>query len=174
MGQKPVRRRGLSISACSCGRANKLERYQAAERLAVEHIAKYRTADFDVFTNQQWDRLQESHAQDVVVYWPDGHQSKGLAKHIEDLRAMFVYAPDTRVREHRVEFASEEWSSIIGIMEGTFTKPMPTAEGKTIQPTGKEFKVTFSAVGHWRDGVMDEEYLFWDNNTFMRQLGLAE
>jgi hypothetical protein len=28
-------------------------------------------------------------------------------------------------------------------------------------------------VGHWTDGVMDEEYLFWDNMTFMKQIGLA-
>jgi hypothetical protein len=27
-------------------------------------------------------------------------------------------------------------------------------------------------VGHWKDGVMDEEWLFWDNATYSRQLGL--
>jgi hypothetical protein len=28
-------------------------------------------------------------------------------------------------------------------------------------------------VGHWnKDGVMDEEYLFWDNLTYMKQLGV--
>jgi hypothetical protein len=32
-----------------------------------------------------------------------------------------------------------------------------------------------ATIGHWNeDGVMDEEYLFWDNLTFMRQIGLAE
>ena len=126
------------------------ERYQAAERLAVEHIALYRTADFDVFTNQKWDRIQESH-----------------------LRAMFVYAPDSRIRQHAVEFATQEWSSIVGILEGTFTQHMPTPDGKTIPPTGKPFKVVFSAVDHWKDGLIDEQFLFWDNLTFMRQVGLA-
>ena len=29
--------------------------------------------DFDVFSNQKWDRLHESHARDIVVTWPDGH-----------------------------------------------------------------------------------------------------
>jgi len=28
-------------------------------------------------------------------------------------------------------------------------------------------------VSHWKDGVMDFEYLFWDNATYNRQLGLA-
>ncbi len=28
-------------------------------------------------------------------------------------------------------------------------------------------------VGHWNGDVMDEEYLFWDNATYAKQLGLA-
>jgi hypothetical protein len=30
-------------------------------------------------------------------------------------------------------------------------------------------------VGHWtKEGVTDEEYLFWDNATFMKQIGLGQ
>jgi len=86
---------------------------------------------------------------------------------------MFIYAPDTRIREHPVKIAAGEWTSVIGVMEGTFTKPMPTGDGKSIPPTGKAFKLVMSTVGHWKNGVMDEEYLFWDNQTFMKQVGLA-
>jgi hypothetical protein len=71
-----------------------LEKYKTAERMASEQLAKFDTLDFDVFTNQKWDRLKESHANDIVVHWPDGHETKGIEKHIEDLKAMFVYAPD--------------------------------------------------------------------------------
>ncbi len=152
---------------------SELAKYKAAEQLAKTHIATFDTLDFDVFTNQKWDRLHESHAQNIVVHWPDGHQTKGLEKHTEDLKAMFVYAPDTRIKEHPIKFGSGEWTSVIGIMEGTFTKPMPTANGKTIAPTGKPFKLVMSTVGHWKNGVMVEEYLFWDNQTFMKQIGLA-
>jgi hypothetical protein len=31
----------------------------------------------------------------------------------------------------------------------------------------------FSAVDHRKDGLIDEEFLFWDNLTFMRQVGIA-
>lgn len=58
--------------------------YQEAERIGKAHPATFDTLDFDVYTNQKWDRLQESHAQDIVVHYPDGHQSKGLAAHIEE------------------------------------------------------------------------------------------
>jgi SnoaL-like polyketide cyclase len=91
---------------------------------------------FNVFTNQKWDELARSHAADIVVHWPDGHQTKGLQQHIADLKAMFVYAPDTRILQHPVKFGSGEWTSVIGVMEGTFTAPMPGADGKPILPTG--------------------------------------
>jgi len=150
-----------------------LARYQMAEKLAKAEIATFDTLDFDVFTNQKWDRLHESHSADVIVHWPDGHQTKGIEKHIEDLKAMFVYAPDTRIQEHPVKIGQGEWTSVIGIMEGTFTKPMPAGDDKSIAPTGKAFKLIMCTVGHWKDGVMDEEYLFWDNQTYMKQIGLA-
>jgi len=32
-----------------------------------------------------------------------------------------------------------------------------------------------ATFGHWTDaGVMDHEWLFWDNQTYMKQLGLAK
>jgi hypothetical protein len=58
-------------------------------------------------------------------------------------------------------------------MEGTFTKPMPIAEGNSLDPTGKTYKIQMATIGHWKDGVMDEEYLFWDNQEFMKEIGLG-
>jgi hypothetical protein len=153
---------------------DELARYKAAEKIAKEHIAKFDVLDFDVFTNQKWDRLKESHSQDIAVHWPDGHVTHGIDRHIADLKAMFVYAPDTRIQEHPVKIANGEWTSVIGIMEGTFTKPMPIGEGKTIPPTGKAFRLIMCTVGHWKNGTMDEEYLFWDNQSYMTQIGLGK
>ena len=152
----------------------KLARYQTAERLVARHIATFDTLDYTVFTYQQWTRLHESHSRDVIVHWPDGHATNGIEKHIEDLKAMFVYAPDTRINLHTVKFGSGEWTSVIGIMEGTFTQPMPTPDGKTIPPTAKPFKINMCTVGHWKNGVMDEEYLFWDNLTYLKQIGVLQ
>jgi hypothetical protein len=149
-------------------------RIATAEEIANAHLAKFDTLDFDVFTNQKWDRLKESHLEEVTVHWPDGHVTHGLDRHIADLKAMFVYAPDTRILEHPVRIANGDWTSVIGIMEGTFTKPMPIGDGKTIAPTGKAFKIVMCTVGHWKQGAMDEEYLFWDNQSFMKQIGLAQ
>ena len=120
-----------------------------------------------------WERLSESHAKDILVHYPDGHTTKGIEKHIEELKPMFVFAPDTRIQTHPVRIVSGDWTSVIGVMEGTFTKPMSNPDGKAIPPTGKAFKLKMCTVGHWKGGVMDEEYLFWDNLEFMKQIGLA-
>jgi SnoaL-like polyketide cyclase len=151
----------------------KLAEYEQAEQLAQVHLDKFDDLDFNVFSNQAWVRLHESHAEDVLVHWPDGREVRGLEQHIRDLSAMFVYAPDTRIKVHPVKIAQGAWTSVIGVMEGTFTKRMPTADGGTVSPTGKSFKIPMCTVGHWKDGVMDEEYLFWDNQTYMRQLGIS-
>ncbi len=163
----------LALTGCSTTSNSKLARYEEAEKIGKEHLAAFDTLDFDVYTNQKWERFSESHAADILVHYPDGHTTKGLPEHIEELKPMFVFAPDTRIKTHPVRIQSGEWTSVIGVMDGTFTKPMPIGEGKTIPPTGKAFKLVMSTVGHWKNGLMDEEYLFWDNQSFMKQIGLA-
>lgn len=151
-----------------------LARYRQAEAIAATNLATFDTLDFDVFSNQQWERLSESHSHDIAVHWPDGHVTHGIQRHIDDLKAMFVYAPDTRIKQHPVRIGTGEWTSVIGVMEGTFTRPMTLPDGTVIQPTGKSFVLPMATVGHWVNGVMDEEYLFWDNQTYMTQLGLGQ
>lgn len=139
----------------------------------ASHIATFDELDFDVFTHQKWNRLKESHADDIVVHWPDGHVTHGIKQHIKDLKAMFVYAPDTRISAHPVKFGQGPWTSVIGVLQGTFTRPMPIGNGKFIQPTGRAFKLEMVTIGHWKGATMDQEYLFWDNAAFMKQLGIA-
>ncbi len=138
-----------------------------------DHLKTFDELDFDVFSNQKWDRLSESHADDIVVTWPDGHETKGITKHIEDLKAMFLYAPDTKINVHPIRFGTDEWTCVTGVMTGTFSRPMPTVDGKTIPPTDKSFNLTMATIGHWKGDTMDHEWLFWDNKEFLRQVGLA-
>lgn len=149
-----------------------LKKFTDERALAEKHLKTFDELDFVVFSNQEWTRLHESHAKDIKVNWPDGHSTYGIDKHIEDLKAMFVYAPDTNIKVHPVKIGSGDYTSVIGVMSGTFSEPMPIGEGKFIQPTGKKYSITMCTVGHWKDGVMIEEWLFWDNATFMKQIGL--
>lgn len=151
-----------------------LSHYKANDVLVQQHLKTFDTLDFTVFSNQEMDRLKESHGKDIKVFWPDCHITTGLAKHIEDMKAMFVYAPDCRIKHHPIKFGTGEMTAVTGVLEGTFTKPMPIGNGKFIQPTGKKFSFPMATIGVWKDGVMIEEHLFWDNKTFMDQIGLGK
>ncbi len=60
----------------------------------------------------------------------------------------------------------------MGVLKGTFSTPMPDGKDGTIAPTGQAFAVDMVTVGIWnRQGTMDEEFLFWDNQTFLRRDG---
>lgn len=142
--------------------------------LVERHLDTFDTLDFDVFSHQKWDRLHESHARDIVVTWPDGHETKGIERHIQDLKALFVWAPDIAINTHPIRFGSGSWTAVTGVMTGTFTQPMPLPDGSVIPPTGKRFAIGMATIGHWnKDGVMDHEWLFWDNQDFMNQIGLG-
>ena len=137
-------------------------------------LAAFDELDYEAFSKQNWELFHKTHTDDVVVVWPDGHETKGFDKHIEDLKYMFSYAPDTRITAHPVKVASGDWTAVIGDMTGTFSRPMVMPDGTTIPPTGKTFKLQMSTFAHWNGEKFDKEILMWDNQTFMRQIGLAK
>jgi hypothetical protein len=155
---------------------NQIKEMTTGNETLAKNLVTFDTLDYTVFSNQEWVRLHESHSKDIKVNWPDGNFTTGIERHIADLKAMFVYAPDTRIKQHPIRFGSStgEWTAVTGVMEGTFTKSMPIGSGKFIQPTGKSFKLPMCTIGHWKNGVMFEESLFWDNQTYMNQLGLGK
>jgi hypothetical protein len=120
----PLAALALLVAAGCSSPEQELSRYQASEQLVSEHLATFDQLDFDVFTHQKWELLHVSHSSDVIVHWPDGHQTQGIDTHIED-------------------------------------------------PTGKPFRLVMNTVGRWEGGVMKEEYLFWDNQTYAKQIGLS-
>jgi predicted ester cyclase len=170
---------GCTSSAAKNGDTSAVAQSDAAlndsSKMIAQNLMKFDTLDFDVFSNQKWDRLRESHAADITVSWPDGHDTHGIDKHIEDLKAMFVHMPDLKISEHPIRIANGSWTAVTGRMTGTFSKPMPTGDGKSIPPTGKKLDMTMATIGHWTPaGVMDHEWLYWDNATYMSQLGLSK
>ena len=161
----------ISIPACSPP-ATRTQTGAEAE-LCAQRLATFDTLDYDAFSNQKWERFAESHAANIVVTWPDGRETVGLDPHIEDLKGMFVYAPNTSIKEHPIRICQGDYTAVVGVMTGTFSEPMPTADGGSIPPTGESFRLMMTTVGHWEGSTMAHEWLFWDNQAFMRQIGLA-
>ena len=137
-------------------------------------LKRFDSLDFVFYNGQQWDQLAQSHDPGVQVYYPDGTMSLGLfPNHIDQLKPLFAMAPDTKIVNHRVSFGSQDWTAVIGEIQGTFTDTLTTPFGKVIQPTGKPFKLMMCTVAHWKDGKIIDEYLFWDNHLFYKQIGLV-
>ncbi|MBC7933824.1 MAG: ester cyclase [Rhizobacter sp.] len=139
-----------------------------------DYLSKADTLGYHVFSNQDWTRLHETHAKNIKVTWPDGHSTIGIDDHITDLKSMFVFAPNTSIKDHPIKFGSGNMTCVTGTMTGTFSVAMPMGFGKFIPPTGKSFVLPMCTVGKWKDGVMIEEYLFWDNKTYMDQLEIEQ
>lgn len=145
--------------------------------ILAKNLANFDDLDFHVYTGQQWENLHKSHAQNIVVHYPDGHTTKGIPDHIKELKFMWTFAPDNRITEHPVRFGTPDgqWTAVMGFLDGTFTKPMALPGGKVIQPTGKAYHLPMATLGHWnKQGTMSEEYLFWDNATLMQQIGASK
>jgi hypothetical protein len=151
-----------------------LAKIQAERAEQDKNLANFDDLDFNVYSGQKWDELSKSHAPDIVVHWPDGRTTTGIEAHIADLKQQFVFAPDTSIKEHPIKIAQGNYTAVQGIMTGTFSKPMPTPDGKAIAPTNKPFKLDMVTIGRWENGVMKEEWLMWDNQAFMKQIGLAK
>jgi hypothetical protein len=153
---------------------NQIKTLTAGNAMISQNLTAFDTLDYTVFSNQEWTRLHESHSNNIKVNWPDGHFTTGIERHISDLKAMFVYAPNTCIKQHPLRFGSGNMTCVTGVMTGTFSAPMPIGFGKFIQPTGKSFLLPMCTVGIWKEGVMIEEYLFWDNQSYVNQLGLGK
>jgi hypothetical protein len=143
----------------------------------AKNLANFDDLDFRVYTGQQWENFHKSHGQNIVVHYPDGHTTKGIPDHVKELKFMWTFAPDNRITEHSVRFgtADAQWTAVMGFLDGSFTKPMVMANGTVIQPTGKAYHLPMATLGHWnKQGVMYEEYLFWDNATLIQQIGVGK
>lgn len=142
----------------------------------ARNLATFDELDFKVYSQQDWENLHKSHAENILVHYPDGHTTTGIPDHIKELEYLWTFAPDNRIEEHPVRFgtADAEWTAVIGAIQGTFTKPMVLPDGTKVEPTGKKYKLPMATIGHWnKQGQMDEEYLFWDNAEFMKQIGIT-
>lgn len=169
----------LSVAACSRG-SDEQSTGAVASPPAAGHteeqqrnLANFDDLDFRVYSGQKWDEFKKSHASDILVHYPDGSTTTGIPDHLEKLKPQFAFAPDTRIDEHPIKLADRNYTAVQGIMEGTFSKPLDLGNGKVIQPTGKKFTLPMMTVGRWEDGLMKEEWLFWDNASFMQQIGAS-
>lgn len=140
----------------------------------AKNLTTFDDLDFRVYSGQKWNEFSLSHARDIVVHYPDGSTTTGLAAHLDKLKPQFAFAPDTAITAHPIKLADANYTAVQGVMQGTFSKPMAMGQGKVVPPTGKTFNIAMVTIGRWENGLMKEEWLYWDNAAFMKQIGVGQ
>lgn len=172
----------IGLSACAAedthalkARIGELEAQVAAHEAeraqTARHLDIFDELDLVAFNNRDMKRIGEIHADQVIVHNPDGTQTTPFPPHSEELQFLF----DTfefKVAEHIVGFGFGEWTAGISISEGKWVKPITLPDSTVLQPTGKPVSLKIATIARWENGRIAEEYLFWDNADWNRQIGL--
>jgi hypothetical protein len=131
----------------------------------------------EAWNARDWETFDAYHEQsDVVVYWPgrEATPTHGGRDHRAESIRFCAASPDNKVKHpYDILFGDGEFTAFSTRMTGTFTGQLELPDGTVIEPTGESFDVVFSTIARWRDGKIVEEYLKYDNASFLQQLGLA-
>jgi predicted ester cyclase len=122
----------------------------------------------EVYNQGHLDRLEMDYEPDVVC-----HQS--LHADLKGIKAMQAYILDLRNAYSDLKVTTDEiivegdTSMVRGYLQGT-----NTGESKSLKipATGKQVRVPYCSVAHWKNGRVFEEFSYVDMLLLMHQLGL--
>ena len=106
---------------------------------------------------------------DCETVTPDG-PLKGADAFRAMGEAFRTAAPDNRIEAVRT-FETGDTIIVEGVYSGTHTGPLASPAGP-IPATGRAFSFPFCDVLRARDGKFVSHHIYWDNVTFLAQLGL--
>jgi outer membrane murein-binding lipoprotein Lpp len=145
-----------------------------AERVATaKHLEIFDELDLVAFNNRDMQRIKQIHADNVKVYNPDGTITEPMPPHADELQFLFDTF-DFKVTKHIVGFGFGEWTAGISISEGKWVKPITMPDGTVLEPSGKSVSLKIATIARWENDRIAEEYLFWDNADWNRQIGLGQ
>jgi len=131
------------------------------EQMINTHYAGINAGDLDAAMT-----VFDPDCETVTPYGPlhgaDAHRALG--------EAFRTAAPDNRIKAVRT-YETGDTIIVEGVYSGTHTGPL-VGPGGTIPATGRAFSFTFCDVLQVRDGKFVSHRIYWDNVTFLAQLGL--
>ena len=152
---------------------DQLTQYQDEEAIVQRNLELFDELDLIAFNNRDMERIAEIHMPDVKVINRDGQVTEPFdPDHKDELLFLFETFPDFSINEHPIGFGQGNWTAGLSISTGTFLNPMKLPDGTVIEPTGESFEVRIVTLAKWQDGRIVEEYLIWDNEDWMKQIGV--
>ena len=106
---------------------------------------------------------------DCEIVTPDGTMRGADAQRALG-EAFRTAAPDNQIKALRT-FEAGDTIIVEGVYSGTHTGPLVGPAG-TIPATGRAFSFPYVDVLQARDGMFVSHRIYWDNVTFLAQLGL--
>lgn len=151
----------------------KIDQYERDQKIVQTNLALFDELDLVAFNNKDMERIAEIHMPDVKVINRDGTLTEPFdPDHKDEILFLFETFPDFSINSHPIGFGQGNWTAGLSVSTGTFLNPMELPDGTIIEPTGKSFEVTIVTLAYWEDGRIVEEYLMWDNEDWMRQIGI--
>ena len=106
---------------------------------------------------------------DCEIVTPNGTM-RGVAAQRALGEAFRTAAPDNRIDATHT-FEAGDTIIVEGIYSGTHTGPLVGPDGE-IPATGRSFSFPYCDVLQARDGKFVSHHIYWDNVTFLAQLGV--
>jgi predicted ester cyclase len=149
------------------------------EKKKVERNLRLMQQGDDGANSQNWDTFATTHTPDVIVHMPGrlfSEATKGTEIHLKDAAEFPKIFPDMWIFNHPylVTFGQGDWTCAVAKLAGTMKEPMTLPSGKIIPVTNKKFEVPMCTVARWIDGKIAEEWIFADQLSMMRQIGVLE
>ena len=172
------------VASCSNDETSKLrakvnelqaqvDAYRVERAETAKNLKTFDDLDLVAFNNRDMEHIRQIHAENVKVYNPDGTITEPMDPHADELQFLFDTF-DFKVVKHIVGFGFGEWTAGISISEGKWIKPITLPDGTVLQPTGKPVSVKIATIARWENDRIAEEYLFWDNADWNRQIGMGQ
>ncbi|MEE9592137.1 MAG: ester cyclase [Thermoplasmata archaeon] len=141
--------------------------------MSIQENVRLVETGIEAFNAQDWDRFFAMSDESIVIYAPDLEEPlKGLEAYRDRFEGSPEAFPDQHIETRRV-FGQGDWVVMEGVFtgtnDGTFTGP----GGQEVGPTNKRVELPMALVFKIEGGKVTEEHDYYDNLTFLSQLGLA-
>jgi steroid delta-isomerase-like uncharacterized protein len=125
---------------------------------------------YERFSTGDMDGAASIYRDDVVTVEPALGRATSLAEWRAYGDAFRRACPDAHMVLHEV-LEGGDTVAVEATFAGTFTGPLASPQGE-LPPTGKTFEVPFADFFRFRDGLVAEHHVYYDQVGFMAELGI--
>ena len=125
----------------------------------------------DAYNKHGAEGFAEFMDENVMDYFPyEREPLKGRSAFVEDNIAFRSIFSDLKVEITNI-FGQDDWVCLQGVMTGVQQGVFTLQTGEQIQPNGKRIRISICNVIKMKDGKISEVHEYFDQMSFMTQLG---